>query len=88
MIAADLRKRRLKPHTTWQLDEVYLKIDGRTVVQFPNLEEGIARLDRTIVKIAQKDETARRLMTIPGFGPIVASTMAATVQETCGSTAP
>ena len=31
MIAADLRKRRLKPHTTWHLDEVYLKIDGRMV---------------------------------------------------------
>ncbi len=31
MIAAHLRKRRLKPHTTWHLDEVYLKIDGRTV---------------------------------------------------------
>jgi len=29
MIAADLRKRRQKPHTTWHLDEVYLKIDGR-----------------------------------------------------------
>ena len=31
VIAADLRKRRLKPHTTWHLDEVYLKIDGRMV---------------------------------------------------------
>src|SRR5205807_366782 len=31
MIAADLRKRRSKPHTTWHLDEVYLKIDGRLV---------------------------------------------------------
>ena len=31
MIAADLRKRRLKPPTTWHLDEVYLKIDGRMV---------------------------------------------------------
>ena len=31
MIAADLRKRRLKPHTTWHPDEVYLKIDGRMV---------------------------------------------------------
>src|SRR6266704_7041589 len=30
-IAADLRKHRLKPHTTWHLDEVYLKIDGRMV---------------------------------------------------------
>jgi len=31
MIAADLRKRRPKPHTTWHLDEVYLRIDGRMV---------------------------------------------------------
>ena len=30
-IAADLRKRRPKPHTIWHLDEVYLKIDGRMV---------------------------------------------------------
>jgi putative transposase len=30
-IAADLRKCRLKPHTTWHLDEVCLKIDGRMV---------------------------------------------------------
>jgi putative transposase len=29
MIAARLRKRRPKPHATWHLDEVYLKIDGR-----------------------------------------------------------
>jgi transposase-like protein len=31
MFAADLRSRRPKPHTTWHLDEVYLKIDGRMV---------------------------------------------------------
>ena len=31
MIAADLRKRRPKPHSVWHLDEVYLKIDGRMV---------------------------------------------------------
>jgi transposase-like protein len=31
MIAADLRKRRPKPHTTWHLDEAYLRIDGRMV---------------------------------------------------------
>src|SRR5208337_2154437 len=30
-IAANLRKRRPKPCTTWHLDEVYLKIDGRMV---------------------------------------------------------
>ena len=31
MIAADLRKRRPKPYTTWHLDEVYLKISGHMV---------------------------------------------------------
>jgi len=31
MVAADLRKRRPKLRTTWHLDEVYLKIDGRMV---------------------------------------------------------
>jgi putative transposase len=31
MVAADLRKRRPKPHTTWHPDEVYLKINGRMV---------------------------------------------------------
>ena len=30
-IAAELRKRRPKPHVVWHLDEVYLKIDGRMV---------------------------------------------------------
>ena len=30
-IAADPRKRQPNPHTTWHLDEVYLKIDGRLV---------------------------------------------------------
>ena len=30
-IAADLRKRRPKPYTTWHLDEVHLKINGRMV---------------------------------------------------------
>src|ERR1700730_16183737 len=30
-IAAVLRKRRPKPHTTWHLDEVYLNINGRLV---------------------------------------------------------
>ena len=30
-IAADLCRRRSKPHTIWHLDEVYLKIDGRLV---------------------------------------------------------
>ena len=31
--------------------------------------------------MAQKDQAARRLMSIPGFGPITASAMAATIQD-------
>src|ERR1700689_564210 len=30
-IAAELRKRRPRPHASWHFDEVYLKIDGRMV---------------------------------------------------------
>ena len=31
LVAAELRRRRPKPHTVWHLDEVCLKIDGRLV---------------------------------------------------------
>jgi transposase len=51
------------------------------VVQLRHLDEAIAWLDRSIAKLAQKDETARRLMSTPGFGPITASAMAATIQD-------
>ena len=30
-LAADLRRRRPKPHSTWHLDEVFIRIDGRLV---------------------------------------------------------
>jgi transposase len=50
------------------------------VAQFRNLDEAIAQLDRAIAKLARQDETALRLMSIPGFGPITASAMAATIQ--------
>jgi transposase len=51
------------------------------VVQLLSLDEAIVQLDRTIAKLAQQDETARRLMSIPGVGPITASAMAASVQD-------
>jgi transposase len=51
------------------------------VAQLRNLDEAITRLDRAIVKMAQADETTRRLMTIPGFGPITASALVASVQD-------
>ena len=57
------------------------------VVQLRNLDEA-PRLDRIIAKLAQRDETARRLMSIPGFGPITASAMAATIQDTSSFAGP
>jgi|ERR1700677_152847 len=47
MIAADLRKRRPKPHTTWHLDEVYLKIDG---VQSKRNKHAALKLMRRLLK--------------------------------------
>jgi hypothetical protein len=47
MVAADLRKRRPKPHATWRLDEVYLKIDGRMVYRMhPTCAQGGGRRAR------------------------------------------
>jgi transposase len=51
------------------------------VVQLRNLDDAIAQLEHTIARLAQRDETARRLMSIPGFGLIIASAMAATIQD-------
>jgi transposase len=39
------------------------------------LDERIHLLDREITKRAREDETARRLMTIPGIGPITATAL-------------
>ncbi len=44
-IAADLRKRRPKPHTIWHLDEVYLKIDGRLVYLWRAVDTEVEVLD-------------------------------------------
>ena len=41
------------------------------------LEDRIAFLDREIAQWAKEDETARRLMTIPGGGPVTAVALAA-----------
>jgi transposase len=42
-----------------------------------DLDERIADLDREIDRRAREDETARRLMTIPGIGPISATALTA-----------
>src|ERR1700687_1053917 len=61
MIAADLRKRRLKPHTTWHLDEVYLKIDGRMVYLWRAVDAEGEVLD-VLVQTRRNKRTALKLM--------------------------
>src|SRR3954454_1003422 len=47
--------------------------------------EGIEALEAGIAAHARRDDTARRLATIPGIGPITASLIAATVGEGIGN---
>jgi transposase len=42
-----------------------------------NLDKRIAAMDKEITRRAREDEVARRLMTIPGIGPITATAIAA-----------
>ena len=41
------------------------------------LDERIARLDREIAQRAREDETGRRLMSVPGVGPVIATALMA-----------
>jgi transposase-like protein len=60
-IAADLRKRRPKPHTTWHLDEVYLKIDGRMVYLWRAVDAEGEVLD-VLVQAKRNKRAALKLM--------------------------
>ena len=51
------------------------------VGQIDALDEAIETIDRELEASAKADETARRLMTIPGVGPVTASALLATVQN-------
>ena len=61
MIAADLRKRRPKPHTTWQLNEVYLKIAGRMVYLWRAVDAEGEVLD-VLVQSRRNKRAALKLM--------------------------
>jgi len=61
MIAADLRKRRPKPHTIWHLDEVYLKIDGRLVYLWRAVDAEGEVLD-VLVQTRRNRRAALKLM--------------------------
>ena len=61
LIAADLRKRRPKPHTTWHLDEVYLKIDGRMLYLWRAVDAEGEVLD-VLVQSKRNEHAALKLM--------------------------
>jgi hypothetical protein len=61
LIAVDLRKRRPKPHTTWHLDEVYLKIDGRMVYLWRAVDAEGEVLD-VLVQSKRNKHAAQKLM--------------------------
>jgi transposase len=50
--------------------------------QWAELDRWIAAFDAEFVRWAKENEEARRLTTIPGFGPIVASALVAAVGRT------
>src|SRR5271168_3598521 len=60
-IAADLRKRRPKPHATWHLDEVYLKIGGRVVYLWRAVDAEGEVLD-VLVQSRRNKQAALKLM--------------------------
>ena len=51
------------------------------LLQCRALDESVATIGAEIVAHARQDKTARRLMTIPGIGPITASLIAVTVLD-------
>ena len=61
LIAADLRKRRPKPHSTWHLDEVFLKIDGRMVYLWRAVDAEGEILD-VLVQSKRDQHAAAKLM--------------------------
>jgi transposase len=50
-----------------------LKVQVSTLTR---LETGIGKLDAEIVRRAKENEVARRLMTVPGIGPLIATAIA------------
>jgi transposase len=49
------------------------------VGQIDALDEAIGAIDKEIAASVKADETAKRLMTIPGVGPVTASAIVATI---------
>jgi transposase len=68
------------------LEDTRLPIAARAALldmaeQIETLTARIEKLDTRIVTAVKADETARRLTSIPGVGPIIAATVRATIQD-------
>ena len=61
LIAAQLRRRRPRPHTIWHLDEAYLKIDGRMVYLWRAVDAEGEVLD-VLVQSKRNKHAALKLM--------------------------
>jgi putative transposase len=61
IIAADLRKRRPRPHSIWHMDEVYLKIGGRMVYLWRAVDAEGEVLD-VLVQSKRNKPAAMKLM--------------------------
>jgi transposase len=59
------------------LPQEALSIMPVLIASLKDLDEKITLLDREIAKRAREDQVARRLTTIPGIGPIIATAIAA-----------
>jgi transposase len=57
--------------------EIARPVLGVLVETLRSLDDRIALLDREMTQRAKADETARRLMTVPGVGPIIATALTA-----------
>lgn len=51
------------------------------VRRLKKLDQEITKSDQAILTLAKANETARRLMSVPGVGPITASALAASIQD-------
>lgn len=51
------------------------------VRRLKELDHEIGQSDQAILALARADETARRLMSVPGLGPVTASALAASIQD-------
>lgn len=57
--------------------DLFLKL----VEEFRDLDARVTKLDVILLEICQEDERCKRLTTLPGVGPIVATSLVATIDE-------